>query len=246
MLSDDNNSIDTVAVGGSRTGVVNSAADQDWFGINLVAGQSYIFDATGSTLSDPTLALRNAAGTQLAFSDDGGPGLNSRIEFTAATSGTYFLDVGGFSSATGSYTLSARIDDVPQDFNTGDFNGNTGDFNGDGKADILWQNDNGQAAIWLMNGTDHRSARPAGGNPGPSWHVKDAGDFNADGKADILWQNDNGQAAIWLMNGATPSASPRSAAIPARRGTRRLPPTSTAMARPTSCGRTTMGRPRSG
>ena len=26
------------------------------------------------------------------------------------------------------------------------------DFNGDGKADILWQNDNGQAAIWLMNG----------------------------------------------------------------------------------------------
>ena len=27
----------------------------------------------------------------------------------------------------------------------------TGDFNGDGKSDILWQNDNGQAAIWLMN-----------------------------------------------------------------------------------------------
>ena len=27
-----------------------------------------------------------------------------------------------------------------------------GDFNGDGKADILWQNDSGQAAVWLMNG----------------------------------------------------------------------------------------------
>jgi hypothetical protein len=27
-----------------------------------------------------------------------------------------------------------------------------GDFNADGKADILWQNDGGQAAIWLMNG----------------------------------------------------------------------------------------------
>ena len=27
------------------------------------------------------------------------------------------------------------------------------DFNGDGKADILWQNDNGTPAIWLMNGT---------------------------------------------------------------------------------------------
>ena len=29
----------------------------------------------------------------------------------------------------------------------------TGDFSGDGDADILWQNTNGQAAIWLMNGT---------------------------------------------------------------------------------------------
>ena len=27
------------------------------------------------------------------------------------------------------------------------------DYNGDGKSDILWQNDNGQASIWLMNGT---------------------------------------------------------------------------------------------
>jgi hypothetical protein len=29
----------------------------------------------------------------------------------------------------------------------------SGDFNGDLKSDILWQNDNGQAAVWLMNGT---------------------------------------------------------------------------------------------
>ena len=28
-----------------------------------------------------------------------------------------------------------------------------GDFNGDGNADILWQNDDGTPAIWLMNGT---------------------------------------------------------------------------------------------
>ncbi len=26
----------------------------------------------------------------------------------------------------------------------------TGDFNKDGKSDILWQNDSGQAAIWLI------------------------------------------------------------------------------------------------
>jgi serralysin len=26
----------------------------------------------------------------------------------------------------------------------------TGDFDGDGKSDILWQNTDGQAAIWLI------------------------------------------------------------------------------------------------
>ena len=30
----------------------------------------------------------------------------------------------------------------------------THNFNGDGKADILWQNDNGLPAIWTMNGTN--------------------------------------------------------------------------------------------
>ena len=76
------------------------------------------------------------------------------------------------------------------------------DFNGDGKADILWQNDNGQPAIWLMDGTNVtfvRRRRPViPGRPGTS---KARGDFNGDGKADILWQNDNGTPAIWPMDG---------------------------------------------
>src|SRR2546430_2493983 len=76
-----------------------------------------------------------------------------------------------------------------------------GGFNGDGKADILWQTDASQAAIWLMNGTTPISGDLAGANPGSSWHVRGAGDFNGDGKADILWQTDTGQAAIWFMNG---------------------------------------------
>ena len=28
------------------------------------------------------------------------------------------------------------------------------DFNGDGMADILWQNDSGTPAVWLMNGVN--------------------------------------------------------------------------------------------
>jgi len=77
----------------------------------------------------------------------------------------------------------------------------TGDFNGDGKADILWQTDDGtQLAIWLMNGATFIGG---GGipNPGPTWRVAGTGDFNGDGKADILWQNSDGAPAIWFMNG---------------------------------------------
>jgi serralysin len=74
---------------------------------------------------------------------------------------------------------------------------------GDGKADILWQNDNGQPAIWTMDGFTQLGGSLIGDNPGSSWHVKGAGDFNGDGKADILWQHDTGQTAIWTMNGFT-------------------------------------------
>ena len=73
-----------------------------------------------------------------------------------------------------------------------------GDFNGDGRADILWLNDNGQLAEWL--------AKTNGGFYGNSsvsytvdhsWKVISIGDFNCDGKADILWRNDNGDLAEW-------------------------------------------------
>jgi ELWxxDGT repeat protein len=87
---------------------------------------------------------------------------------------------------------------------TGYFDG----LGGGGDSDILWQNTNGQAAIWLMNGTTPVSEPVVGANPGPSWHIVGTGDFNGDGNSDILWQNTNGQAAIWLMDGTTPLSEP--------------------------------------
>ena len=79
----------------------------------------------------------------------------------------------------------------------------TGDFNGDGHSDILWQNADGQASIWEMNGTNQipGGSQLVGPNPGPSWKVVGTGDFNGDGHSDILWQNANGQASVWEMNG---------------------------------------------
>ena len=62
----------------------------------------------------------------------------------------------------------------------------TGDFNGDGKSDIIWQGDDGTAAMWLMDGTNATFVGAVGPfNPGPTWHIKGTGDFNGDGKSDI-------------------------------------------------------------
>ena len=70
------------------------------------------------------------------------------------------------------------------------------------KSDILWQNSDGTAAIWLMNGMNAVTVGAVGPfNPGPSWQVKGSGDFNGDGKSDILWQHDGGTPAMWFMDG---------------------------------------------
>jgi hypothetical protein len=73
-----------------------------------------------------------------------------------------------------------------------------------GPDTLLWQNVDGQASIWEMDGNTRIGGGPAGAiNPGPSWKAVGTGDFNHDGNADILWQNTNGQASIWEMDGTT-------------------------------------------
>ena len=76
----------------------------------------------------------------------------------------------------------------------------TGDFNGDGKADVLWRHDNGQAAIWTMNGSQITNNQSPG-NITTDWHDEGVGDFNGDKRADVLWHNNNGQVALWTMEG---------------------------------------------
>ncbi len=44
------------------------------------------------------------------------------------------------------------------------------DTNGDGKADILWQNDNGTPSVWLMDGINVTSAAVLA-NSTPEWHL---------------------------------------------------------------------------
>jgi Ca2+-binding RTX toxin-like protein len=78
----------------------------------------------------------------------------------------------------------------------------TGDFGGDQKSDILWRNDNGQMAIWQMDGSKVVSSGLTSiSSADLSWKVAGTGDFGGDGKLDILWRKNDGSVALWQMDG---------------------------------------------
>ena len=115
----------TVVVGGSQTGEIESHGDVDWIRVTLVGGTRYVIDYDGSangqgTLSDPYFrGVYDSNGNLISGTTDsnGGLGLNSRIDFTPGSSGTYFLGLGNSApSLTGTYRVSVtEFDDYVVD-----------------------------------------------------------------------------------------------------------------------------------
>jgi hypothetical protein len=100
----------TLAVNGTVNGNIDTSGDRDFYAINLVAGETYIFRTAGTTAADTTdtvLTLRDSAGVQLLSNDDAGDAAFSAIRFTATTTGVHYLDVSGFGTATGAFNVSA-------------------------------------------------------------------------------------------------------------------------------------------
>ena len=99
----------TISIGGSRNGSVDYAGDTDLWQVALTAGTAYVFDITGSTLSNPLLELLDSFGAVLLADDDSGAGLNSSLVFIPTTSGIYYLAArASANNASGAYTLSAQ------------------------------------------------------------------------------------------------------------------------------------------
>ena len=95
-----------LVVGTLQNSTVGFSGDQDWFRVALTGGYSYNFamDAVSGSGLDTYLRLLNVAGTQLAYNDDA-VGLNSRMTYTATTTGTYYVSAQGYSSSTGRFGL---------------------------------------------------------------------------------------------------------------------------------------------
>ncbi|MBK6999923.1 MAG: DUF4214 domain-containing protein [Rhodoferax sp.] len=94
----------------ATSGVIDPPGDVDLFGVNLEAGISYIFELTRTSggLNDPYMILYGPDVIELAYDDESGGSGNARIEFTAPSSGTYFLGAMDYDSGMGGYTFSAR------------------------------------------------------------------------------------------------------------------------------------------
>ncbi|MCA1653027.1 MAG: FG-GAP-like repeat-containing protein [Sphingomicrobium sp.] len=121
----DSSTTASLTVGSSATGSIEVAGDHDWFRISLTAGQQITValsatDANG--LSDAYLRIRDAAGNVLFENDDGGGNLNSRVSFSAPSSGIYFIDAGGYNDqATGDYQISVTPFTPPPVATPGEF-----------------------------------------------------------------------------------------------------------------------------
>jgi hypothetical protein len=86
----------TLTSSSAINGELETVGEREWFKVSLVAGNYYCFDLQGAasgvgTLTDPYLFFYNSAGSLLASDDDSGNGCESRLTYSAASTGTYRL-----------------------------------------------------------------------------------------------------------------------------------------------------------
>ena len=102
-----------VVVGGSVTGNIENGRDQDWFAVELQAGQLYRFDLKGSGTGDGSLGnpylngIYDATSSRIAntIDNNSGEGYNAQVQLLAAETGTYYAAAGSGGTDTGTYTL---------------------------------------------------------------------------------------------------------------------------------------------
>ncbi len=86
-------------------GFINSGADADWYGVQLVAHTTYAFNL-GSFELDAVLQLHDAQGSTLDYVDNGWqPGDSEYLQFTPEASGNYYIDISGYGDSVGDFLL---------------------------------------------------------------------------------------------------------------------------------------------
>jgi Ca2+-binding RTX toxin-like protein len=85
---------------GTFSGNIEKVGDHDWVKLDLVSGETYhlflCLANPGKANGDSEFVVRDASGAIVpgTLNDDGGVGANSFLEYTATSTGTFYIDVG--------------------------------------------------------------------------------------------------------------------------------------------------------
>ena len=120
----------SVVVENSYVGEVDYSYDNDFIKVTLVADQAYNIDVSGLSLNDTYInGIYDSTGTLIADTSNDDAGwytLDSHVDFTATESGNYFVSVGAYGAATGTYELEVSAqragEAVGEDVSTSDIN----------------------------------------------------------------------------------------------------------------------------
>ncbi len=92
--------------GEALDGDIKRDGDRDFFAFRAERGREYRIETHLGSNDDTVLALYDPNGYYLVEDDDSGRNGASRLEWTAPSSDTYFIEVSGFGGAAGTYALS--------------------------------------------------------------------------------------------------------------------------------------------
>ena len=106
----DRSSATRVDLPSTTEGRIERGDDVDYFRFQVSGTQTVTMYTTGST--DTVGTLYDGSGRELTENDDGGSGLNFRIE-RSLSAGTYYIRVRSFGTGTGTYTLRLETETAP-------------------------------------------------------------------------------------------------------------------------------------
>ena len=184
-----------VAANSSTPGKIADVGARDRFRIDLPEQGELRIGTAGDT--DTVGRLLDQHGQVLAENDDGGDGLNFRIE-RVLPPGTYYADVRGyqffFTGETGAYSLEVGFvpKRQPRRF---------GDFDGDGAPDVLLRHGDGRWSIRGMDGRRQTYARTADPTRNRQWRLAALADLNGDDRDDVILRHADGRWMYHAMNG---------------------------------------------
>jgi hypothetical protein len=152
-------------------------------------GHANVWLSNGSALNGPTNWGANVTAAD-QIGDFNGDGRSDLIQLGNGNAYVSLSNGSNFGDGYGVWSSSVNLGSGAV--------GKVADFNGDNKDDLITLVFNGNATVWLSNGTGFDSPTVWGAGVTAA---DQTGDFNGDGKADLI-QLLNGNAYVWLSNGS--------------------------------------------